>query len=230
MSDSPNLTQLEKTISVKFRDKDLLHQALTHRSAARGISKSYERLEFLGDAVLELAVTEFLFATSDKPEGELTNWRSALVEGKHLAEIAREICIGDYLLLSRGEESSGGREKESTLADSLEALIGAIFLDRGFSKAKQFIETFVLSRLQSLLAEGRDRDAKSMFQEATQDQAGVTPTYEVLNEVGPDHDKIFTVAVFIDGEKVAEGTGASKQKAEQGAAERGLKTKGWDKK
>ncbi|HLC76534.1 MAG TPA: ribonuclease III [Candidatus Peribacterales bacterium] len=232
MSATPDLTALEKTIGVKFRNKELLLQALTHRSAVRGEnrSKSYERLEFLGDAVLELAVTEFLYAISSKPEGELTNWRSALVKGETLATIAREIQVGNYLIMSRGEDTSGGREKSSTLADVVEALIGAMYLDQGFDPTRIFIDTFILSKLRELLAKGEDRDAKSVFQENAQDKLGITPTYQVLEEIGPDHDKTFTIGVFIGEEKIAEGTGPSKQKAEQDAAEKGLKKKKWGRK
>ena len=149
MPTPPSFTKLEKTIGIRFRDKELLAQSLTHRSAVRSGNEqgSYERLEFLGDAVLELAVTEFLFATSSKQEGELTNWRSALVQGEHLAEVAREVQLGEFLILSRGEEASDGRRKTSTLADALEALIGAIYLDQGLEKSKEFIDTFILSKL-----------------------------------------------------------------------------------
>ena len=201
------LPKLEKTIGGRFKNKDLLNQALTHRSAARSPNvQSYERLEFLGDAVLELAVTEFLFENSDKPEGELTNWRSALVQGEHLAEIAREINLGEYLNLSHGEDASGGRNKESTLADSLEALIGAMFLDRGFKKAKGFIDAFIICKLRTLIAQGKDRDAKSAFQEIAQEKDGITPVYKVVTEDGPDHDKTFTVAAYIGDDKISEGT------------------------
>jgi ribonuclease III len=229
---SPALNRLEKTIGIRFRDKELLAQSLTHRSAVRSDSGqgSYERLEFLGDAVLELAVTEFLFATSSKPEGELTNFRSALVQGEHLASIAKEIQLGDYLILSHGEEASGGREKSSTLADALEALIGAIYLDQGLEETKVFIDAFILSKLKALIAQGKDRDAKSLFQEEAQEKTGITPTYEVLKEVGPDHDKIFTVALMLGSEKIAVGKGPSKQKAEQEAAEKGLEKKKWGRK
>lgn len=232
MSNTPDLSHLEKTIGLKFRNKDLLLQSLTHRSAVRGgnRAKSYERLEFLGDAVLELAVTEFLYTISEKPEGELTNWRSALVKGETLATVAEEICLGDYLIISRGEDASGGREKVSTLADVLEALIGAMYLDQGFDAARLFIDTFILSKLRDLLAKGEDRDAKSLFQECSQDELGITPSYQVMEESGPDHDKEFTIGVFIDQEKIAEGKGPSKQKAEQSAAEAGLKKKKWGRK
>lgn len=223
------LSLLEGKIGVRFKDKDLLAQAMTHRSAARDRKGqgSNERMEFLGDAVLELAVTEFLYAISSRPEGELTNWRSALVKGEQLAAIATELRLGKYLYLSRGEAASGGREKHSTLANTLEALIGAMYLDQGWLKTRKFIDTFVLSKLRNILAQGKERDAKSIFQEIVQEKLGVTPTYTVLREVGPDHDKTFTVAAYISEEKVAEGTGASKQRAEQDAAEKALRLKKW---
>lgn len=220
---------LEKAIGCHFREKDYLAQSLTHRSAVRE-SKAHghnERLEFLGDAVLELAATEYLFHLSEKPEGELTNWRSALVQREHLAAVAKEIKLGDYLILSRGEEASGGRERASTLANALEAVIGAIYLDRGFEVAKEFCFRFILKRLDGLLAQGKDRDEKSVFQEKAQDKFGITPHYETIDAVGPDHEKYFTCAVFIGEEKIAEGRGSSKQRAEQAAAKAGLKAKGW---
>ncbi len=220
---------LEKTIGVTFRGKELLAQALTHRSAVREsrLHGHNERLEFLGDAVLELVVTEYVFQFTDKPEGELTNWRSALVKGEHLASVARELKIGDYLFLSKGEEASGGRQKDSNLANALEALIGAMYLDQGFEAARRFCHDFILVRLQRLLALGKHRDDKSVFQEKTQELFGITPRYEVMSEEGPDHEKLFTCAVFIGEEKVAEGQGNSKQRAEQAAAHEAMKAKGW---
>jgi ribonuclease III len=220
---------LEKSIGFTFRNKDLLSQALTHRSSVRETKRHghNERLEFLGDAVLELAATEYLYHLSEKPEGELTNWRSALVQRDHLAAVAKDIKLGEYLLLSRGEEASGGRERASTLANGLEALIGAIYLDRGFEAAREFCQNHILLRLKALLAQGKDRDEKSVFQEKAQDKYGITPHYETLDAVGPDHEKFFTCAVFIGEEKVAEGKGNSKQKAEQAAAKAGLAAKGW---
>lgn len=220
---------LEKTIGIRFRKKELLLQALVHRSAVRE-AEAYgtnERLEFLGDAVLELVVTEYLFNLTRKPEGELTNWRSALVQRDHLSQVARELKLGDYLFMSRGEEASDGRNKPSTLANAFEALLGAIYLDQGFEIAQGFCRKFVLSRLQELLAQGKHHDEKSMFQEKAQETLGVTPHYQVLEEEGPDHEKNFTCAVFIGKEKVAVGSGNSKQRAEQEAAKAGLRTKGW---
>ncbi|MEK7136964.1 MAG: ribonuclease III [Patescibacteria group bacterium] len=225
-------TILEKTIGVHFRNKDLLVQSLTHRSATRASKGkgNNERLEFLGDAVLELAVTEYLYEQSSRPEGELTNWRSALVQGENLAAVAKELKLGEYLVMSRGEDASGGREKASTLANAVEALIGALYLDQGWHRTQAFINEFILIRLRDILAQGKERDAKSVFQEEAQERTGVTPTYTVLEEVGPDHDKVFTVAAYIGSEEIAEGKGNSKQRAEQDAAEKALKKKRWGKK
>lgn len=204
-------------------------QALTHRSSTRQSRSNghNERLEFLGDAVLELVATEYLFRFSEKSEGELTSWRSALVKGEHLATVSQEIQLGRYLFMSRGEEASGGREKASTLANALEALIGAIYMDQGFENATSFCNDFILVRLQEILKEGAHRDDKSYFQEKAQDIFGVTPHYDVMEESGPDHDKVFTSAVFIGEEKIAEGSGNSKQRAEQAAAKEGIKAKDW---
>jgi ribonuclease-3 len=230
MSQPAPFVHLEKDLGLRFRDKNLLLQALVHRSATRE-SSSYgnnERLEFLGDAVLELIATEYLFRiAAKKSEGELTNWRSALVQGEHLAQVAKELKLGEYLFMSRGEEASDGRNKSSTLANAVEALIGAIYLDHGFEAARQFCERYILRDLQSLLAAGKHRDEKSLFQERAQEKTGVTPHYEVVEEDGPDHEKSFTCAVFIENEKVAEGKGNSKQRAEQAAAKAALKIKGW---
>jgi len=222
-------TLLEKAISVSFRDKDLLARSLTHRSATgKGkIHKHNERLEFLGDAVLELVATEYLFSFEEKSEGELTNWRAALVNGKQLAEVARDLKLGEFLFMSRGEEASGGRDKDSTLANALEALIGALFLDQGFESARKFCFSYILVRLEGLLKEGKHRDFKSVFQEKSQALFGTTPHYTVLAESGPDHEKEFTCAVCIGEEEIAKGSGPSKQEAEQDAAKAGLKVKGW---
>ena len=220
---------LEKAIGIAFRDKDLLVQSLTHRSAVRESKRAAhnERLEFLGDAVLELVATDYLYHLSDKPEGELTNWRSALVQREHLAIVARELKLGEYLLLSKGEEASGGRSRDSTLANALEAVIGALYLDRGFEAASAFCHKFILGRLEGLLAQGKDRDEKSMFQELAQEKYGITPHYETIDAEGPDHNKEFTTAAFIGEEKVAVGKGMSKQRSEQAAAKEALKAKGW---
>ena len=229
MSEPESFTVLEKTIGVHFRKKDILLQALTHRSAVREsrVSGHNERLEFLGDAVLELAATDYLYHLSGKSEGELTSWRSALVQRDHLAAVARGLRLGEYLRLSRGEAAAGGRDRDSNLANALEALMGAIYLDRGFPEAQGFCERFIFPRLQGLLAQGKHHDEKSAFQEMAQEKLGITPHYEAVAAVGPDHDRQFTCAVFLEKEKVAEGRGNSKQRAEQDAAKAGLKAKGW---
>ncbi len=229
MSNPTSFVLLEKSIQVCFHDKKILAQALTHRSATseRNRHGHNERLEFLGDAVLQLITTEYLYHLSDRPEGELTNWRSALVQGNHLAQIAQELKLGEYMYLSRGEEASGGRHKDSTLADAVEALIGAVYIDQGLEVAKEFIHRFILVRLRQLLAEGKHRDEKSLLQEISQEKTGITPTYETIDERGPDHLKEFTCAVFIGEEQIALGTGNTKQKAEQSAAKEALKAKGW---
>lgn len=229
MPNPSSLTGLEQIAGVRFKDKDLLYQALTHRSATHERAKNghNERLEFLGDAVLQLITTEYLYQLTDRPEGELTSWRSALVQGDHLYEVAKELKLGDYLFLSRGEEASGGRSKESTLANALEAFIGALYLDQGLETAHTFIHTFILTRLKQLIAKGKHKDEKSRFQETAQEKTGITPTYETVDETGPDHKKLFTCAVYIGTEKIAVGKGGTKQKAEQDAAREALKVKGW---
>ena len=231
MSAPASFVTLEKTIGIRFKEKDLLAQALTHRSAVRETRQHghNERFEFLGDAVLELASTEFLFRIGEKSEGEMTNLRSALVNRENLASVAAELKLGEYLFMSRGEEASGGRNKVSTLANALEALIGALYLDQGFEVSQEFCREFILTRLQQLLAQGKHRDEKSLFQEKAQELTGVTPHYEVITEEGPDHEKEFTCAVFIGEDKIAEGSGNSKQRAEQAAAKAGLRVKKWKK-
>jgi ribonuclease-3 len=229
MPNPTSLAPLERALGVSFRDKDLLAQALTHRSflTGKGGRNHNERLEFLGDAVLEFVATEYLFYASGKPEGDLTNFRSALVNGENLARIARELGVGDFLYLSRGEDAGGGREKASTLANALEAIIGALYLDQGFEAARVFVQTYILTHLQSLLERGMHRDPKSRLQEIAQEKLGITPTYETLGEEGPDHQKVFTVSVLLGSEHVARGKGPTKQRAELNAAEKALKEKGW---
>jgi len=229
MAKPQSFVLLEKEIGITFKNKELLAQALTHRSAVREsrVRGHNERLEFLGDAVLELVATEYLFDFEEKTEGELTNWRSALVQGENLAKVSSELKLGGYLYMSKGEEASGGREKESTLANSLEALIGAVYLDQGFEKTSEFCKDHILVHLKDLLAQGKDKDDKSSFQEKAQEIEGVTPHYEVLSETGPDHDKHFVCAAYLGDEKVAEGKGNSKQKAEQSAAAEALIVRDW---
>jgi len=229
---SARYQNLEKKLGLEFNDKNLLDLAFVHKSYLnehRDLKRQHnERLEFLGDAVLELVVTEYLYKKyPQEEEGVLTNWRSALVKGKHLAEIASELDLGLFLYLSRGEERSGGRKKNYILANTLEALIVAIYLDLGYQHAHQFADKFILKRLDIILEQGSHIDAKSRFQEIAQELLGITPDYNFLSETGPDHNKVFTMGLFLGKEKVAEGQGSSKQKAEQEAAQAGLIAKKW---
>jgi len=226
------ISKLEEKLGIKFNNQDLLKQAFVHRSFLNENPdfelQHNERLEFLGDAVLELVVTKYLYENYPNPEGELTNWRAALVNAKKLAEIAEVIGLNDYLMLSRGEAKDTGRARQYILANTMESLIGSIFLDRGIEIAGEFIAKNVLSHLTDILKEGAYRDAKSMFQEEAQERVGITPSYEVLKEWGPDHAKHFNVGVYLDDELVAEGEGISKQDAQQKAAENALSAKGWN--
>jgi len=228
------MKKLQELIGVEFADEKTLKHAFIHKSYVNehrdeGIT-SNERLEFLGDAVLELVVTENLYNLyPDKSEGILTNWRSALVKGKHLAKIAKDLDLGKYLLLSRGEENGGGREKNYILANVTEALIGAIYIEKGYAVAKAFIKKFILKYLDEILEEGLHIDAKSRFQEISQEKLGVTPVYKLIEDKGPDHSKEFFMAVYIEEEFISQGSGSSKQKAEQSAAKNALKKKNWDK-
>ncbi len=227
-----DLTELEKIIKVKFKDKDLLEQALVHRSYLNENPdfhlKDNERLEFLGDAVLELVVTDYLYSNYPNPEGELTNWRAALVNAKMLAKVASRLEVNKHLLLSRGEAKDTGRARQYILANACEALIGSIYLDQGYEKSKGFIEREILSELPEIIKEKLYQDPKSRFQEEAQDRAGVTPTYDVLKEWGPDHDKQFIVGVYLEKELIAEGQGSSKQEAQEKAAAAALDEKNWN--
>lgn len=221
----------ERTLGITFNDKTLLRQALTHRSylneyPGSGLEHN-ERLEFLGDAVIELVVTEFLYLHYPNPEGELTNWRASLVNAKILSYLAREIGIEEFLLLSRGEAKDTGRARQYILANAFEAVVGAMYLDGGYEPVKAFIERVVVKELPRILEEQSYKDPKSRFQEEAQERAGVTPSYRVLSEWGPDHDKRFRVGVYIGQEAVADGEGASKQEAEEQAAVNGLAKKKW---
>jgi len=223
--------KLEKQIGITFKDYDLLRTAFIHRSYInehKGDEKEHnERLEFLGDAVLELVVTEYLFKTYDNPEGDLTNWRSALVKGEMLAKISKELNLGDYLLLSHGEEKSGGRNKDYLLANTFESLVGVMYLEFGYETCQKFINKFLLVHLEPILESGSHIDAKSKFQELAQEKVGTTPNYDLVSEEGPDHDKIFTMAAKIGEKLVGKGKGGSKQTAEQKAAEDALKRLKW---
>jgi ribonuclease-3 len=225
-------TPLEERLGYTFRDKSILIQALTHRSYLNEHSDfpypHNERLEFLGDAVLEIITTEHLFRNYGNPEGELTNWRAALVNAKTLAGIANQLKFEEFLLMSRGEaRDANSKARMYILANAIEAIIGAIYLDGGVESAKQFINTHILSHLEFILKNELYVDPKSKFQETAQELLGITPSYKVLEESGPDHAKEFTVGVFLGKDLVAVGKGTSKQEAQIAAAEAGLEQKNW---
>lgn len=227
------IAEFENKIGVEFNDKDLLRQSFTHRSYLnenRNLKGGHnERLEFLGDAVLELVVTHFLYEKyPDKTEGDLTSIRSALVNAQTCAEVAKKLEFNDFLLLSRGEAKDTGRARQYILANALESVIGAIYLDQGYEAAKDFIIKNMTPLTERIVEEELWIDAKSKFQEMAQDVVGITPSYKTIKEVGPDHDKKFTVGVFLGEKLISEGEGDSKQDAEQSAARHALKEKGWN--
>jgi ribonuclease-3 len=223
--------KLEEKIGLQFKDHHVLRSAFVHRSYLNehrdSTLFSNERLEFLGDAVLELVVTEHLYKNYPNPEGELTNWRSALVKGEMLAKIARDLQLGEYLFLSHGELKSGGKDKDYLLANTFEALIGVIYLELGYEKAADFIGRFLLIHLKEILETGSHIDSKSRLQELAQEKTGVTPAYKMQHDEGPDHEKTFTMGAFIGERMVGKGKGGSKQMAEQKAAEDALKRLKW---
>lgn len=227
-----NFSNFEKNTGIIFKDKNLLEQAFTHRSYINehvGLKMAHnERLEFLGDAVLELVVTDFLYKKyPSSPEGELTAIRSALVNAIIISEVASKIGMNDYLLLSRGEAKDKGKARQYILANTFEAYIGAVYMDQGYEKAKQFVLATLLPRTEDIVAKKLWRDPKSLVQEKAQEFVGVTPSYKILSESGPDHDKHFTVGIYFGRDLISEGKGKSKQEAEQKAAESALKAKNW---
>jgi len=227
-----DLPPLQDLLGVRFNNSQLLQQALVHRSYLNE-NPSFEldhneRLEFLGDAVLELVVTEYLYGHYPNPEGELTNWRASLVNSTTLATVSREAGLEEYLYLSKGESKDANtKARNYILANAMEATIGAVYLDQGYESAKQFIEKYIISKLPDILLHKLYRDPKTAFQEASQEKLSATPTYHVTSESGPDHNKHFTVAVKIGDQEIAHGTGTSKQEAETAAAHAGLAAKGW---
>lgn len=227
-----DLDSLQKILNVTFTDTTHLLSAITHRSYLNEHREATwdhnERLEFLGDAVLELVVTDFLFAKyPEKPEGELTAIRAALVNTVSLADASTKLGVNDYLLMSKGEAKDVGRARQYILANAFEACIGAIYQDQGYDAAKQFIADRLFPRTEEIVRKRLWQDAKSRFQELSQEHESVTPTYETIGQSGPDHDRVFTVGVFLRKEKIAEGIGRSKQEAEQQAAERAIEARGW---
>jgi len=228
-----DFSQFEQNLNLNFKNKDLLREAFTHRSyineSKRNDLTHNERLEFLGDAVLELVVTDFLFKKyPDRTEGDLTSYRSALVNAVTLGEVAHTLGMNDYLLLSKGEAKDTGKARQIILANTFEALVGALYLDQKYKGAEAFIEKHLLPLTEEIVEKELWKDAKSFLQEKAQEEMGVTPTYKVMREAGPDHDKKFVVAVLLGDELVAEAQGKSKQEAEQGAAAQALKEKKWN--
>ncbi|MGI6423516.1 MAG: ribonuclease III [Candidatus Dojkabacteria bacterium] len=221
-----NIEGLEKNLNIKFKNKELLNTALTHRSFInenREVKEHNERLEFLGDAVLELIVSVFLFDKyRDRAEGELTSFRAALVKTDSLAEVAKGLGIGTYMNMSKGEEESGGREKDYLLANTYEAILGAIYLDSGYESCTKFVHKTLLHKIEDIVEKRLDIDSKTKIQELVQSIYKSTPTYEVVKEIGPDHSKEFTVVVKIDNKVIGHGTGSSKQRAEEQAAKEGI--------
>lgn len=229
-----DFSQLEKILNIQFKNTELLQQALVHRSYLNEHPSFHlghnERLEFLGDAVLELVVTEYLYNNYPNPEGELTNWRASLVNSKMLSKISEKLDLEKFLFLSRGESKyTNTKARQYIQANALEALIGAIYLDSGYDASKTFIEKHILSELAHILEFKLYFDPKSKFQEIAQEKTGITPAYKVMSESGPDHNKKFTIGVYLDKEFVADGIGTSKQEAQEDAAQKGLDQKGWDK-
>lgn len=229
--DTSKLPELSAKLGVEFKNIDLLREALTHRSYInenRELNIQHnERLEFLGDAVLELASTRFLFEKyPDRPEGELTSFRAALVRTESLAAEAKTFNLGEYIFMSKGEEATGGRNRPYILANTVEATIGAIYMDQGFESAEKVISKMILWKIDDIVNNRLDIDAKSRFQELAQEQIKFTPLYELTSEVGPDHDKIFKMTVRVNNFVFGEGEGHSKQEAEQKAASNALKD--WD--
>lgn len=227
-----NFQSFEEKIGLQFNDVNLLRQAFTHRSYLnehRGYELGHnERLEFLGDAVLELISTHYLYeAFPDKHEGELTAFRAALVNAVTLSEVAFDLDMNDFLLLSKGEAKDTGRARQVLLANAFEAVVGAIYLDLGYDAAKKFITDHVFPKMDEIIKGRLWQDAKSTLQEKVQEHEGTTPHYAVIKETGPDHDKHFVVGVYAGSVLLAQGDGRSKQEAEQSAARSALDAKGW---
>ena len=227
-----NFSLFEEKTGVIFKNKKLLEQAFIHRSYINengGSKLSHnERLEFLGDAVLELVVTDYLYRKyPDNNEGELTAYRSALVNAVILGEVAQELEMNNYLLLSKGEAKDVGKARSYILANTYEAYVGAVYMDRGYDVVRDFIAKSLFIKLSVILDKKLWRDPKSLVQEKSQEILNVTPSYNVISESGPDHDKNFTVGIFFGNDKIALGKGHSKQEAEQAAAQSALEVKNW---
>lgn len=227
------ISQLEKNLGIKFKNKNLIIQAVTHRSYLNEHPEfkleHNERLEFLGDAVLELVVTEYLYKNYSNPEGELTNWRASLVNRVSLAEMSENLEVASFLSMSRGEsKDKNPKARQYILANAAEAIIGAIYLDQGMAKTKKFLQKNIISKLEEIIAKKLYIDAKSNFQERAQEKMGVTPQYKVMESSGPDHNKTFKVGIYLEKELIATGTGLSKQEAQTKAAQNALNKKKWN--
>lgn len=220
------MEELEKKLGIAFKNKELLIQALTHRSYLNENpdwqTDHNERLEFLGDAVLELIVTDHLYHHYQLPEGELTNLRAAIVRGEMLAKIAEELNLDDYIYMSRGERKDTGKARQYILANAVEAVIGALYLDSGYEAARKLVEERIVIKLEEVVQQGLHIDNKSRFQEIAQEKFRVTPRYVVLHESGLDHAKHFIIGAFLRDKKLGEGVGSSKQEAQQNAAKAAL--------
>ena len=231
MGPNQDFEGLAKDLGLQFENIDNLRQALVHRSYLnehRDFPLDHnERLEFLGDAVLELVVTEYLYNNFPNPEGELTNWRASLVNSKMLAEMADDCGLEPYLHLSKGESKDKGKARQYILANATEAVIGSIYIDQGWEAAKKFITERLLSRLEHILENKLYLDPKSKFQEMSQERLGITPNYHVVSESGPDHLKEFVIAVTLGSETIGKGKGTSKQEGQMSAAQDALNNKGW---
>lgn len=230
MPTAPYQEFAKRVLGYEFKNIELLITALTHRSYVNEHKKSArehnERLEFLGDAVLELAVTDYLFTNYDEQEGILTSWRAALVRTESIGESGDRLGYESLLRMSKGEKQGSERARQQILANSFEAVIGAIYLERGYKDAEAFINKHITAKLDTILKEGSWRDPKSHLQEVSQREDGTTPQYKVLEEVGPDHDKLFTLGVYVNGDLKGRGEGHSKQVAQQEAAKAALKAYG----
>ena len=228
MQTAPYQDFARESLGFEFKNIDLLVTALTHRSYVnehrKSVSEHNERLEFLGDAVLELVVTDFLFNNYDEAEGILTSWRASLVRTESIGEAGQKLGYEPLVRMSRGEKQGSERARLQILANAFEAVIGAIYLERGYADAEVFIKKHITTKLEGILEEGSWRDPKSHLQEVMQRVDSVTPRYVVLEEVGPDHDKVFTLGVYAADRLVARGVGPSKQAAQQEAAKAALKT------
>jgi ribonuclease-3 len=227
-----DLSSFEEKTNIFFKDKNLLAQAFIHRSYINENSdlklSHNERLEFLGDAVLELIITDYLYNKyPDRDEGDLTAYRSALVNAVIISEVAQALGMNDYLMLSKGEAKDSGRARSYILANTYEAYVGAVYIDQGYDAAKGFIAKTLWNKIDEIVAKKLWRDPKSLVQEKAQEFVNVTPSYRVLHETGPDHDKHFTIGVFFGEDRIAEGKGKSKQEAEQAAARAALEAKDW---